>query len=260
LSQSSNVAGNQINNVITYITIVPDSSRSVTPTYISSASYIPDSHQHASGSATLTGLKNGTTFPGGPNGSEIVAIALHNFHAREDDEITFVKGERIEQIDKLGQDAKWWAGLAPRGKWGLFPANYVKIIKNLQEGMTGIAAVALYGFDPNEDNELSFVEGDLIEHIYKVNGNWLGGFGPGGTWGLFPANHVQLIGQSDGGTSGIAAIALYNYNGSEDNELSFIEGDLIEYIDKLKNDDWWTGVGPRRKWGLFPANHVKLIA
>ena len=26
-------------------------------------------------------------------------------------------------------------------------ANYVKIIKNLQEGMTGIAAVALYGFD-----------------------------------------------------------------------------------------------------------------
>ncbi|KAF8728503.1 hypothetical protein AX14_006560 [Amanita brunnescens Koide BX004] len=193
LSQSSNVAGNQINNVITYITIVPDSSRSVTPTYISSASYIPDSHQHASGSATLTGLKNGTTFPGGPNGSEIVAIALHNFHAREDDEITFVKGERIEQIDKLGQDAKWWAGLAPRGKWGLFPANYVKIIKNLQEGMTGIAAVALYGFDPNEDNELSFVEGDLIEHIYKVNGNWLGGFGPGGTWGLFPGEMFSLL-------------------------------------------------------------------
>ncbi|RKP06898.1 hypothetical protein THASP1DRAFT_31287 [Thamnocephalis sphaerospora] len=52
-------------------------------------------------------------------------------------------------------------------------------------------------------------------------------------------------------------IALYDFNGQSDGDLSFRAGDRIDIITRTdKTDDWWTGrVG--HKTGLFPANYVK---
>ncbi|AET38247.1 Abp1p Ecym_2526 [Eremothecium cymbalariae DBVPG len=55
-----------------------------------------------------------------------------------------------------------------------------------------------------------------------------------------------------------SAIAEYDYEAGEDNELTFKEGDRIidiEFVD----DDWWLGVLKNTgEKGLFPSNYVKL--
>ncbi|VEN63310.1 unnamed protein product [Callosobruchus maculatus] len=53
----------------------------------------------------------------------ITAIALYDYQAAADDEISFDPDDLITHIDKI--DAGWWRGLC-RGRYGLFPANYVQ--------------------------------------------------------------------------------------------------------------------------------------
>ncbi|XP_057665083.1 src substrate cortactin [Diorhabda carinulata] len=53
----------------------------------------------------------------------ITAIALYDYQAGADDEISFDPDDIITHIDKI--DAGWWRGLC-KGKYGLFPANYVQ--------------------------------------------------------------------------------------------------------------------------------------
>ena len=56
-------------------------------------------------------------------GSGITAVAVYDYQAAGDDEVTFDPGEIITDIEKV--DEGWWIGLC-RGHRGLFPANYVE--------------------------------------------------------------------------------------------------------------------------------------
>jgi hypothetical protein len=40
--------------------------------------------------------------------------------------------------------------------------------------------------------------------------------------------------------------------------MDLVEGELIEQIEAAA-DDWWSGVGPGGKTGLFPANYVEIV-
>ncbi|EPZ32348.1 LAS seventeen-binding protein 3-like protein [Rozella allomycis CSF55] len=51
-------------------------------------------------------------------------------------------------------------------------------------------------------------------------------------------------------------IALYDFNGVEDGDLSFKKNDVIEVT--KKDGDWWDGSLNGRK-GIFPSNYVKFI-
>ncbi|AGO13640.1 AaceriAGL237Cp [[Ashbya] aceris (nom. inval.)] len=54
------------------------------------------------------------------------------------------------------------------------------------------------------------------------------------------------------------AIAEYDYEAGEDNELTFEEGDVIINIDFV-DDDWWLGeLQKTGQKGLFPSNYVEL--
>lgn len=57
--------------------------------------------------------------------SELKAIALYDYVAEDEDEISFDPGELITNIDQF--DEGWWNGQC-RGKYGMFPANYVKLV------------------------------------------------------------------------------------------------------------------------------------
>lgn len=57
----------------------------------------------------------------------IQAKALYDYQAADDSEITFDPGDIITNIDMV--DDGWWQGLAPDGTYGLFPANYVVLLK-----------------------------------------------------------------------------------------------------------------------------------
>ncbi|GEM07516.1 hypothetical protein Rt10032_c03g1533 [Rhodotorula toruloides] len=56
----------------------------------------------------------------------IVAVALYDYTAEEEGELTFTEGQRIVNIDRLG-DEGWWQGRsAETGAVGVFPSNYVE--------------------------------------------------------------------------------------------------------------------------------------
>jgi len=54
------------------------------------------------------------------------ALALYDYQAADDTEISFDPGQVITHIDQI--DPGWWQGLGPDGNFGLFPANYVEVI------------------------------------------------------------------------------------------------------------------------------------
>jgi len=59
-----------------------------------------------------------------------------------------------------------------------------------------------------------------------------------------------------GGGSGKTAIAVYDYQAGDNDEISFDPGDVIADIEFI-DDGWWTGT-IRGHSGLFPANYVEL--
>lgn len=57
----------------------------------------------------------------------------------------------------------------------------------------GIQAKALYDYQAADETEITFDPGEIITNIEMVDDGWWQGFGPDGTYGLFPANYVELI-------------------------------------------------------------------
>lgn len=118
---------------------------------------------------------------------------------------------------------------------------------------------ALYTYDANDTDEISFKEDDLLIVIEKASeGDWIhvrllndsSRVGP--TNGLAPANYIDEI-------EAIGKLqASYDYDAQEDNELSFRESELLILLVKL-DDDWWlakVGHGSDSKFGLVPSNYV----
>ncbi|KAK9468278.1 hypothetical protein V1512DRAFT_251763 [Lipomyces arxii] len=142
---------------------------------------------------------------------------------------------------------------------------------------SGKTAVVLYDYHKDEDNEINLTEGEIVYDIEELDDGWWAGHLSSGEYGLFPSNYVEL--QEDGAgkpsaatepaayepeeapasadvPKGPSAIASYDYEAQEDNELSFPEGAVIEDL-QFPDEDWWSGVynGERK---LFPANYVEL--
>ena len=52
---------------------------------------------------------------------------------------------------------------------------------------------------------------------------------------------------------------LFEYEAAEENEMSLIEGEILEQVDQI-DEGWWSAVGDGgAKSGLFPANYVELL-
>ena len=65
----------------------------------------------------------------GSNGTSefgVCAMALYDYQAADETEISFDPGQLITHIDQI--DPGWWQGLGPDGNYGLFPANYVEVV------------------------------------------------------------------------------------------------------------------------------------
>jgi hypothetical protein len=55
------------------------------------------------------------------------AIVLHPYTAENDDELTLIRGEYIDILDRQADDG-WWQGRNEKSQLGVFPSNFVKEI------------------------------------------------------------------------------------------------------------------------------------
>ena len=125
-------------------------------------------------------------------------LALYDYTAQVDGELTFKKGDYIEVTNKdIGSDA-WWEGLV-HGLKGQFPKAYVKELDAAKQPATPKLprVEALYDYDGQYDGELRMRAGDIVELISKtVEGDASGDWWEGrlnGAKGQFPRSYVKEI-------------------------------------------------------------------
>ena len=107
---------------------------------------------------------------------------------------------------------------------------------------SGERARAEYDYDAQEDNEISFAEGEILTDIQRVDPDWWVVTNSKGQQGLVPANYLQLIedeappktssvpAPAAASSNGKTAVAMYDYEAGEDNEISFPEDAVITNI------------------------------
>lgn len=154
---------------------------------------------------------------------------------------------------------------------------------------TGYLVRALYDYDPQEENEIQLIEGQIVEQVEKISDEWWQGVYRG-VVGVFPSNYVEEIGYGSSSPVvnqapnpvplpprepepepiavaappplpareevGLTAVALYDFDATASDELTIRENDVITNVD-CASDEWWSGT-LNGVVGLFPANFVEL--
>lgn len=158
------------------------------------------------------------------------ALVKFSYTAEREDELSLVKGTRVIVMEKCSDG--WWRG-SYSGRSGWFPSNYVT------EDVDGTATL---GSDPTSsslsEKLAAAVHGASIAG-YAANGNGVGGRG-----GVL--HTVQ---------------ALYPFSSTNEEELHFERGEVMEVIEKPENDpEWWQCRKTDGQVGLVPKNYVTVLA
>ncbi|XP_039090294.1 SH3 domain-containing protein 19 isoform X1 [Hyaena hyaena] len=120
--------------------------------------------------------------------------ALHSFTAETSEDLAFKRGDRILILEHV--DSDWYKGRL-RDKEGIFPAVFVRPCPAEAKSMSALAlkgkkAKALYDFQGENEDELSFKAGDIITELESVDDDWMSGELMGKS-GIFPKNYVQFL-------------------------------------------------------------------
>ena len=117
---------------------------------------------------------------------------------------------------------------------------------------------AVYDYNAQRSDELTFKVNDIIENVIIHSGGWaFGKIGPKS--GLFPLNHATeliYVKRDEENQSCTKEVyrAIYSYLPSHEDEIELVAGSNVEVIHKDPSG-WWQG---RRlgKEGIFPSNFV----
>ena len=111
-------------------------------------------------------------------------------------------------------------------------------------------AEAVYDYESEQPDDLTFATGDIItlDECDPTEDWWKGHIGD--RIGIFPANYVQL-------RKVRMCKALFDFQGAEDDELTFAAGDEIEITGDLA--EWYMGKNAAGETGIFPENFVELL-
>uniref|UniRef100_A0A663ETS6 Intersectin 2 n=1 Tax=Aquila chrysaetos chrysaetos TaxID=223781 RepID=A0A663ETS6_AQUCH len=158
------------------------------------SNYVRPKDQEASSNAGKTGTIN--------KKPEIAQVTTA-YAASGTEQLSLAPGQLILILKKNASG--WWQGeLQARGKKrqkGWFPASHVKLLGPSSERTTSAApsvcqVIAMYDYMANNEDELSFSKGQLINVLSKDDADWWQGEISGVT-GLFPSNYVKMTTDSD---------------------------------------------------------------
>lgn len=113
----------------------------------------------------------------------------------------------------LTKDKDWWAGRNSAGEHGLFPSNYVELLDEDTAAPDAPQRPAVESPVPADEE----AQDEPQEH--------------------------------PSGAPGREAVAIYEYDAAEENEISFPEEAIIEDIE-FPDEDWWLGTYKGNR-GLF---------
>eukprot|EP01134_Creolimax_fragrantissima_P000304 CFRG0304T1 len=131
--------------------------------------------------------------------------------------------------------------------------------------------LAAYQYEATADDELTMHEGQPLVEESADDGGWTMVRNDQGKSGLVPTaylvprpayNHdnVHLVANNVvGGSESHKAVAIYDYDGEEESDLTFAEGDiiLVTQFDEENGDGYWRGTC-NGKEGVFPSMLVEL--
>uniref|UniRef100_A0A2K6UW12 Intersectin 2 n=1 Tax=Saimiri boliviensis boliviensis TaxID=39432 RepID=A0A2K6UW12_SAIBB len=158
------------------------------------SNYVKPKDQENFGSASKSGASNK---------KPEIAQVTSAYVASGSEQLSLAPGQLILILKK--NTSGWWQGeLQARGKKrqkGWFPASHVKLLGPSSERATPAfhpvcQVIAMYDYAANNEDELSFSKGQLINVMNKDDPDWWQGEINGVT-GLFPSNYVKMTTDSD---------------------------------------------------------------
>ncbi|KAM9329741.1 SH3 domain-containing protein 19 [Gastrophryne carolinensis] len=214
------------------------------------------------------------------------AVVVHDFAGEQDDDLNLNSGEIVYLLEKV--DKEWYRGKC-KGNTGMFPANHVRIVVDIPESnnlkknslasvIKGPRCVARFEFIGDQNDELSFSEGDTIILKEYMNEEWAKGELRNHT-GIFPINFVEILEDlpnktSDAGDShknklsgsssqqsqqsGEWCEALFDFAAEADEDLPFKKGDKILIVERM-DLEWYKGRLNGRE-GILPAAFVQICS
>ena len=112
----------------------------------------------------------------------------------------------------------------------------------------------LFDYNPDDPNELTFKQGDIITVLQKDPSGWWQGE-LNGRIGVFPS--VDWVEELGVGSGVKQCRALYEYVGDNEFELSIRPGDIITI--EGNEDGWYSGRNQSGQFGRYPSNYVEPI-
>ncbi|XP_071115073.1 SH3 domain-containing kinase-binding protein 1-like isoform X6 [Haliotis cracherodii] len=153
------------------------------------------------------------------------AVVDFAYEAEQEDELSLKIGDIIKNV--IQSDGGWWEGEL-NGKKGMFPENFVKVLKQDDKGKSpGIGkkeaperksvrelaskfkdnmplgplppkkkdkkkkCKVMFDYTPENEDELQLKEGEIIDFIREVEDGWWEGSNNGPS-GVFPSNFVEM--------------------------------------------------------------------
>uniref|UniRef100_A0A1I7VHU6 Intersectin-1 n=1 Tax=Loa loa TaxID=7209 RepID=A0A1I7VHU6_LOALO len=159
------------------------------------------------------------------------AVALYQWKARNDNELSFSKGDTIEILEQLEMR---WKGRNKSGSVGWFPKSYV----------------SMSGGDAKVDLKDNLAK-DQVEKSKESVGK--DASAPSSTPSAAPIYDVVTEAPVES-TSGEWYVALYDFQAMEPTDLDLHAGDRILVTEAI--NEWWKGTCNGRA-GIFPANYVQ---
>ncbi|XP_047422098.1 SH3 domain-containing protein 19 isoform X2 [Sciurus carolinensis] len=211
-------------------------------------------------------------------------VARFEYIGDQKDELSFSEGEIIILKEYVNEE---WARGELRDRTGIFPLNFVELVEDHStsganvlstkvppktkkedsgsrsqgDRLSGEWCRALHSFTAETGEDLSFTRGDRILILERLDSDWCRGR-LRDREGIFPAAFVQPCPAEAKSTSAISlkgrkAKALYDFQGENEDELSFKAGDVITELESV-DDDWMSGelMG---KSGIFPKTYVQIL-
>ncbi|KAL8837421.1 MAG: hypothetical protein Q9176_005727 [Flavoplaca citrina] len=124
-----------------------------------------------------------------------ICTALYNYVPQGDSELALEEGDLVYVLEKSTEDDWWKAKKRARPDEdeepiGLIPNNYV------EDARPSHYARALYDYDRQTDEELSFTENSILSVYDTSDEDWTL-VGLNGEYGFAPANYIEITGVAD---------------------------------------------------------------